>query len=242
MKISFCLLFLYIFTVSYSNEKPDSTKLKLRANCTFSLNSNGIASIPSFSLGKPAIMASVTLAKGRFSYDPVLAYDLTLKPWLIDNWLHYKIIDKPAFELRTGVDISTFFSEYKLPDETILQGQRYLTLELAGVYKISTRSYISVAYWNDTGRDKGTIKGHFFSLMGERSEINIGKDVLLSANLHLFYIGYEGNNDGLFFSPKVTFSVRNVPFAIFFHAIQALDSNISPFPGFRWNLGLSYTI
>lgn len=242
MKITFCLVFLSIFAVSYSIEKADSTKSKLRSGCTLSLNSNGIASIPSFSLGKPAIMASINLVKGRFSYDPVLAYDFNFKPWVIDNWLHFKIIDKSSFELRTGVDISSFFSEFKLPDETILQGQRYFTYELAGTYKISARSFVSLAYWNDRGQDKGTIKGHFFSLMGERSEIHLGNNVLLSANLHIFYVGYDGNNDGLFLSPKVSASIRDVPFAMFFHVIQALESNIKPFPGFRCNLGLSYTL
>jgi hypothetical protein len=242
MKITFCLIFLSIFAVTYSTESADSTKSKLKANCTFSLNSNGIASIPSFSLGKPAIMASLSLAKGRFSYEPVLAYGFNLKPWVIDNWFHYKIIDRPSFELRTGVDISSFFSEYKLPDATILQGQRYYTFELTGVYKPSAKSFVSVAYWNDRGQDEGTIKGHFISLMGERSEINIGKNVLLSANIHLFNVSYYGDNDGLFVSPKISATMRNVPFVIFFHVIQAITSNISPFPGFRWNLGLSYTL
>lgn len=242
MKISFCLVFFSIFTVSYSNEKADSSKAKLKANGTISLNSNGIASIPAFSLDKPAIIAAITLAKNRFSYEPQLAYSLDLRPWIIDNWLHYKLVDKPAFEFRTGVDISTFFSEYKVQDEVIWQGQRYFAIELTGVYKISPNSSLSFTYLNDRGQDQGTLIGHFFNLVGERSEINIGKNVLLSATLQLFYINYEGNNDGLFISPKISSSVRNVPFSVFFQATQALDSNISPFPGFRWNLGLSYAL
>jgi hypothetical protein len=123
-----------------------------------------------------------------------------------------------------------------------LQGQRYFTFELTGVYKYSSKGFISISYWNDRGQDKGTVMGHFFSLVVERSELSIGEHVLFSANVNLFYIDYDGQNDGLFISPKVTSSVRNVPFALFFQAIQALQSNISPFPKFRWNLGLSYTL
>jgi hypothetical protein len=242
MKISFCLVFISIFTVSYSLEKADSSKTKLKANGTISLNSNGIASIPAFSLDKPAIIASITLAKNRFSYEPQLAYGLDLRPWFIDNWLHYKLVEKPHFELITGVNISTFFSEYNVTDESIWQGQRYFAFELKGVYKIFPNSSLSVDYWNDRGQDKGTLKGHFLNLVGERSEINISKNVFLSVILQLFYINYEGNNDGLFISPKISSSVRNVPFSVFFQATQALDSNISPFPGFRWNLGLAYAL
>jgi hypothetical protein len=187
-------------------------------------------------------MASLSLRKGRFSYDPVLAYGLDLNPWVIDNWLHYKLIDRPFFELKTGFDASMFFSDYKQTDESILQGQRYFTFELTGVYKYSPNGFISLSYWNDRGQDKGTVKGHFFSVVGERSELSIGERILFSANINLFYIDYNGKNDGLFVSPKISSSVRNVPFAIFFQAIQALQSNISPFPKFRWNLGLSYTL
>jgi hypothetical protein len=240
MKLIFCLLFLSIFTVSSPQDTTDKSKLK--AACTFSLNSNGISSIPSFSLGAPAIIAAPSFTKGRFVYEPVLAYDLDIQPWFIDNWIRYKIVDRPKFEFRTGLNFSMYFSDYKLPDSTILQGQRYWAAEFTGIYKPSASSFISAAYWNDRGQDPGTITGHYFALMGERSEIGIGKHLVLAANLHLFYINYDGNNDGLFISPKLTSSIRNMPFALFFHGIQAITSNISPFPGFNWNLGLSYTI
>jgi hypothetical protein len=84
--------------------------------------------------------------------------------------------------------------------------------------------------------------GHFLNLVGERSNIKIGKSVLLTADLQIFYIDYWGENDGLFLSPKISSSIRNVPFFIIFQPIQALYSNISPFPGFRWNLGIGYTL
>ena len=113
---------------------------------------------------------------------------------------------------------------------------------MTGVYKFSQNSSLTFAYWNDRGQEKGTLKGHFFNIVVEKSDINVGKNVLLSATLQLFYINYDGNNDGLFISPKISSSVRDVPFSLFFQATQALESNISPFPGFRWNLGLSYTL
>lgn len=243
IRISFCVIFLFILTLSFSQEKTDSLRTKLKASATVSLNSNGIASIPAFSLDKPAIIASVSLAKNRFSYDPTLAYGFNLKPWFIDNWLHYKIVRKPSFELTTGFNISSFFSESELQeDESILKGERYFAFAFTGVYKISPNTSLSLAYWNDRGQEKGSLKGHFISITGERSDINIGQNVLLSAAFQLFYINYDGNNDGLFISPKISSLIRDVPCAIFFQATQALSSNISPFPGFRWNLGLAYTL
>jgi hypothetical protein len=236
------LLPLLITSVAFSQESIESRSQKMKAGCNFSINSNGISSIPSFSLGAPAIIAAPSFTKGRFNYEPVLAYDMDIQPWFIDNWIRYKIIDRPKFEFRTGGNFSMYFCDYKLPDETILQGQRYWAVEFTAIYKLSPKSFISGAYWNDNGMDQGTISGHYLALMGERSEISIGKHLLLAANLHLFYINYDGNNDGSFISPKLTASLRDLPFALFFHGIQSITSNISPFPGFNWNLGFSYSI
>ncbi len=236
------LLLLFINTVTYAAEPADSINKKLKATATFSLNTNGISSIPAFSLGKPAIMASVSLEKNRFSYDPTLAYGLDFKGWFIDSWLHYRLIDRPHFEFRPGFNFSTFFSDYKNQGETIREAQRYFTIEFTGIYKFSPNSSLTVGYWNDRGQDKGTLLGHFFNLVGKRSDIRIGKNVLLTVDLQIFYIDYEGDNDGLFLSPKITGALRNKPFSIFFQPIQALESNITPFPGFRWNLGVAYAL
>ncbi len=76
----------------------------------------------------------------------------------------------------------------------------------------------------------------------------IGRHVLCTAALQLFYINYDGNdgennnNDGLFIAPRVSFSVRNFPVSIFSQAVQAITSNIEPFPGFNMNVGIGYTL
>jgi len=95
------LAFLFIFSPTWSQENADSTRSKkLKAEARVSINSNGIAYVPAFSLDKPAVIGTFSLIKGRFSYDPMLAYGLDLKPWIIDNWFHYLIVDRPVFEFK----------------------------------------------------------------------------------------------------------------------------------------------
>jgi hypothetical protein len=242
MRLSFCVIFIFIFTIARSSGPADSTTTKLKAYATVSLNSNGIASIPAFSLDKPAVIASASLVKGRFSYDPTLAYGFDLRPWYIDNWLHYKIVARPSFDLVAGFNISSFFTQSKPADEIVLKGERYFAFALTGVYRISSVSSLACAYWNDRGQEKESLKGHFLSVTGERTDIAVGKSILLSGSVMLFYINYTGKNDGLFVSPRLAASLRKSPFSIFFQATQALTSNISPFPEFRWNVGVSYTL
>ena len=158
MRNSICLLLLHISVIAFSREKQDTLKSKIETAVSFSLNSNGIASIPSFSLGKPAVVASVYLAKGRFSYDPVLAYSLEMKPWYIDNWIHYKIVLRPEFELKAGVNFSTFCSGFKINDEEILKAERYFAFSLTGTFRFSPVSAVSLDYWSDNGQEKGAFR------------------------------------------------------------------------------------
>ncbi len=144
----------------------DSTKSnKLQAGVTFSLNSNGISSVPAFSLGDPALMASASLGKGWFSYDPTLAYSLDGHPWFIDNWLHVKLIRKPKFELRTGMNISSYCSKYITPEEDLYQVERYFAFELAATFRFARNMSLLAQYWNDRGQED-TVAERSFSECG----------------------------------------------------------------------------
>ena len=241
-RISIYLLLISMTASGYTQGKQDTVKRKLEPALSVSLNSNGIASIPAFSLGKPAIVASVNLTKGRFSYDPVLAYSLEMKPWYIDNWLHYKIVSRPAFTLRAGVNFSTFCSGFAVNDEVILKAERYFAFSMTGTYRFSPFTSLSLDYWSDNGQETGSLSGHFIALAFDQSEAALGEKAFTSVNLMLFYINYNGDNDGLFVSPRIAFSIRSIPSSIFFQATQAIQSNISPRPGFRWNIGISYNL
>jgi len=242
MRISICLVLVSISTLCFSQEKMDSIRNKLEPYLSFSLNSNGIAPIPSFSLDKPAIIANIGLVKGRFSFDPGLAYGLDGKAWYIDSWLHYKIIARHKFDLKLGANFSTFCSGFAISGVKIQMAERYFTFSITPTYKFSPVSSLSFDYWSDNGQEKMSIRGHFFDIVYDRSEIALGQKALVGVNIMLFYINYTGKNDGLFISPRVSLGMRKVPVALFFQASQAIQSNISPWPGFRWNVGISYTL
>lgn len=241
MKITILILILLVSFGAFSQEKQATGKNRLETELTFSLNSNGIAPIPAFSLDKPALITTANISLGRFSYSPALAYSLELKPWFIDNWFYYRWIIRPKFELKTGANYSTFLSEYKLPNEKILKGERYFAFALTGKYLFSQVSSLSMDYWSDNGQEKGSLRGHFFDLVYNRSGIRISESLSLESNFMLFYINYDGNNDGLFFSPTISLMPDQVPLSFYFQGNQVIDTNIADLPGFKWNVGVSYT-
>jgi hypothetical protein len=242
MNILSCLLIAFLpSNCNSETQATDTIKTGLEVNAEISINSNGIASIPAFSLDKPAVIASISLSENRFSYDPALAYGLDFRPWFIDNWFRYKIIRRQTFDFRTGINFSSFFSGLKLPEREIHRSERYMVLELASFYKPGNTSVFSLMYWRDMGMDKGTIKGHFISLSGDKSGVRISNRLHLSAGLQVFYLNYYGNNDGFFVTPRASIALTESPFRLFFQATQVIQSNIEPSPGFRWNAGLAYS-
>jgi hypothetical protein len=241
------LIFLLLVPVTafcFSQENSDSTKHPLKVSVEVSVNSNGIAPIPAFAYGKPTAMANILLEKNRFSYNPQLSYGFNIKPWIIDNWFRYKWIARPKFELRTGLNLSMFFSEYKPPepDEAMWRGQRWVAIELAGLFRLSGTSTLSLMAWYDKGLETGTISGCFINFIFDKTDIRIGKKILLALNLQTFYINYTDENDGFFVAPKITFSVKRIPVFLLGQVIQPLSTNISPSPGLQWNIGIGYTI
>ncbi len=238
------ILFVIFFTVAISaisGERSDTTKNPVKVSGILSLNLNGIAPVPAFALGKPAIIANASVRKGRFSYDPQIAYGLNFKPWIIDNWFHFNLLNTSRFEIRTGVDISMFFSDYDSPDGTILQGQRYIALELSGKYKLSRKSSFELMFWLDNGIEEGTISGYFINLVYDISDIHLGKNLLLAINVQAFGIDYTDNNDGFFLSPKLTFSTPALPLILFGQGIVPISTNMEPHPDFQGNVGFGYT-
>lgn len=241
MRTFLFIAFLGVTTFVLAKEKSDSISLPWDFSGAVGLNSNGIAPVPSFALGEPAYSLSLSVKKNRFSYDPQISYSWDFKPWIIDNWFHYKIVDNPQFELRTGINVSMFFSKYKTPDETLWHGQRYNTLELAGIFKPTKTSWFGLMLWYDKGWDTGAVSGYFIDLVADKSDIAFGKHILMAINVQLFYIDYTDYNDGIFISPRITLSTRkHQAFSLFYQGIHPLITNIVPDPNFQWNIGIQY--
>ena len=206
-----------------------------------SANSNGIASVPAFAAGRPVMMLNLSVRKGRFSYDPTIAYGMNFKPWIFDNWFHFRLVDKPKFELHTGSNVSMYFSEFKNADTTgIWYGQRYFTPELTATFKFEKNRSFAMMLWYDIGVEPNTISGYFYNLMYDRYGIPAGKFATLGINIQLFYIDYTGNNDGLFISPKFSATSTNLPLSAFFQLNHPLTSNMAPYPSTQYNIGLGY--
>lgn len=74
------------------------------------VTNNGISVIPTFSLGKPAVIIELSTGTKKFSFDPQLRFALEdAKPWSFVFWLRYKLLEYNKFKLGIGAHSSFLF-------------------------------------------------------------------------------------------------------------------------------------
>ena len=77
------------------------------------VTNNGFSLIPSFSLGKPALMTEFSMGGDRFSFDPQFRFDLEgFKPWSFIFIWRYRLVQTERFQLKVGAHLpSIAFTE-----------------------------------------------------------------------------------------------------------------------------------
>ena len=96
------LLFVLAVPPHVISQEPEK-KAESHFQSTITLTSKGISTIPSFTLGKPALMFDLSMGKGKLSFDPLFRFALEGKPWTFVFWFRYNnLIDKEKFNLTIG--------------------------------------------------------------------------------------------------------------------------------------------
>ena len=121
-------------SLTASSQSPESTKLPSHFNGAVTVTNNGIPFIPTFSLGKPAVIFDLSVGK-RFSFDPQFRFALEGKPWSFLFWWRYKLVTNEKFLFSIGAHPALSFKALIIPTETgtqeIIKVQRYLAGELS---------------------------------------------------------------------------------------------------------------
>jgi hypothetical protein len=71
------------------------------------LTNNGVAPVPIFALGKPAVLTSATIRKGNFYFNPEFNLGIDAKPWTMFYRVGYYLVDNKKWTIG-------FSSQYEL--------------------------------------------------------------------------------------------------------------------------------
>lgn len=157
-KATLLFILLHITHVSFS-QSSDTTKSVSHFSGSVNVTNNGISLIPSFSLGKPAVIINLLMSKVNLSFEPQFRFALEGKPWAFIFWWRYKIIENDKFRFHIGAHpalmfLTKSFVENGLTKE-ILEARRFIAAEISPsitlTKHISLKPYYLVGHGFDSG-------------------------------------------------------------------------------------------
>lgn len=242
-RVSF-LAVLFSLSLIASSQSPESTKLPSHFNGAITATNNGISFIPTFSLGKPAVIFDFSIGK-RLSFDPQFRFALEGKPWSFLFWWRYKLITNEKFLFSIGAHPALSFKTLIIPDGTgskeIINVQRYLAGELSPNYYIAKNISLGFYYlFSHCFEKEGINYTHFLTFNANFSSINLTKQFYIRFNPQVYYLKMD-KNDGFYYSASMTLARRNFPVSISALINKTIQTDITASKNFVWNASLIYT-
>lgn len=240
------LAFLSLANVSFS-QQADSTKKALHFRGSVSVTNNGFSLVPTFSLGKPAVVTVFNVSgKGRLSFEPEFRYSMEFRPWsLIFIW-RYKLVRKEKFQLALGTHLPAlnFISGPVTKNGVVqdaIQARRFFpVIEVIPNYAVSKNISLGAYYLYSTGLEKEVPKqNHFISLRPSFNHVPLPKRYYLRFSPQFYYLKLD-EPDGFYVAGALTLARQGFPFSISGMMNKAIDSDIKA-KDFDWNVSLNYS-
>jgi len=242
-KIIIILLILLHFNIAILAQHVDSLKQKIYFSGAISVTNNGISIIPSFSLGRPATIFDFVVRKNKFSFEPQFRFAIEeAKPWSFVFWLRYKLIQNRKFKFGIGGHPSTVFSNTAVTvngiSKDLITVRRFFAVELAPTLILSENASLGLYHLYSRGLAEATKTTNYVGLIGNFSNIKLGKDYYLKVSPQAYYLQLD-ENDGFYATSTFTIAKKAFPLAISALMNKKIKSTIIS-DDFVWNVSLSY--
>ena len=154
-----CISFQYTYAQSYGN---------------IQLTNNGVAPVPIFALGKPAILGSAILRKGKFYFNPEFNLGVDFKPWTIFSRVGYYLVEQKKLTIGIAANTNWFFQQNKpIVNDLEYQVQQYYSFEFNGEYRPKDNQRFIFAYWRSDRLSKaGVLFENFINLDRKSTRLN----------------------------------------------------------------------
>ena len=239
------LLVVFLFFAHYTfAQNTDSTKVVSHFGGAVTVTNNGISFIPTFSLGKPAVIFDLSMGR-RLSFDPQFRFSLEGKPWSFLFWWRYKLLKTNKFQMNIGGHPALSFKTLTattngVTTETIT-AKRYVAGELVPNYFLTKDISIGMYYLYSRGIDDGTTRiTHFLTLNTSFSDIRLSGQFYMKFTPQVYYLKMD-QLDGIYFTSALTLANRKIPLSISSVINKIIQTNITASKNFVWNVSLIYT-
>jgi hypothetical protein len=234
-----------IFTHDAYSQEIDTTTSINHIGGAVTVTNNGISLLPTFSLGKPALMLDMSVGNEKISFEPQFRFSLEGKPWAFIFWWRYKLINTNKFIIKVGAHPAIAFKTVPISvngdtNETIV-AQRYIAGEFSPNYFITTNTSIGIYYLHAHGSDEGATRStHFITVNCNFSNIKLSERFFMNFSPQVYYLRLD-ETDGYYVTATLTFAMRDFPFSMQSIVNRALETNIAATSDFVWNVSLVYS-
>lgn len=225
-------------------QQADSTQSTTTFSGSVGITNNGFSIIPSFSLNSPAAVATLSIRKNKFSFEP----DIRLVPNASKGgmlwWLRYRLVDNPKFKFRLGAHPAFTLVRRSVAENgkttEITEMLRFLAYEAVPSYQISSNFGVSAMYLEGHGLQKhGPQKTRALFLNTAVSNIKLSQDVRFHLYPSVFFLytdGYRGD----YLTVTGVLAHQKLPFTLQSTINQTFKSNVPGNQEFMWNVMVAY--
>jgi hypothetical protein len=245
MRRIFTILVLIVFGHCQSFcQKVDSTKTAIQFSGNITATNNGVSLVPTFSLGKPALLIDLAVKGKRVSFEPMLNFAADkLRPWGFIFWLRYKMIEKEKFKLKVGAHPSFVFSASEVVEngikKEVLTANRYFAAEIAPTYAISENTTLGVYLLGANQIAVGVIDPTYFLAINSVSTFNLSEKYFLRTIPQLYFLKL-GSQKGYYTNATFIIGKKKFPISINGMVSKSIKTEIEV-NKFVWNAGVTYS-
>lgn len=233
-----------LFSFNSEAQKTDTTQTPSFFRGQITATNNGVSLIPSFSLGKPAVLFDLNIGKGRLSFDPMIRFGMNGKPWTFVFWWRYKLIQQKKFTMSLGAHPSVVFRDISVMDNGVsknyLTAQRYFAWEASPTYVINKNLNLGFYYLGSHGLTKDIVQ--YTTFLAVRSAINlpISNKFIVGLIPQAYYLKMD-TKEGTYVNATMNLYKKRFPISINAIASKAIKTTIVG-KDFLWSVGLVYNI
>jgi len=237
------ILFLLVNVVIVSKaQSGEATEKEYHLSGDISATNNGISVIPSFSLGKPAVIFELAAGGEKLTFEPQFKFSMKAKPWSFVFWWRYKLVDNEKFGLRVGAHPAFMFADLSYQEEgrsvETIKVRRLLGTEIAPSFrmsdKVTLRPYTIIGH----GFDGGTKNTIYLTFITSISDLGITDHINFSMSPQLFFLKMDENH-GYYCSSSFSLEHDKCPVSLSSMFNYKINSSIAS-EDFLWNVSLVY--
>lgn len=243
-KSGLSIAILLLFSLFSFSQKADSIKTISHFGGTITATQNGISLIPSFSLGRPALMFDLNLGGKKLTFEPFFRFGTDAKPWSFIFWGRYKLVTGKEFKMSIGAHPAFVF---RTVTDTlngiatdVVQTNRYVAADITPTYFISKSISLGIYYLYSHGLGKTAVQNtHFLTFSSNFSDIKIARGFFIKYNPQIYYLNQDGK-EGFYYTQSLSLGMKNYPLSVQTILNKVLHTGI-PGSDFVWNVSLIYS-